>query len=207
MRINSKSLIFSKKKKLNYKTIITSKNRYFWCDLNEVDSERESRWYTTWQLNFLSIELRNFGFKLFNNYLKFNSSISHFSENVSAACTFCTVSKALPAPKETISHFCLNCPTVVGFVSNHFNNLLANTNIQFEQNFMLLGASNDISGNLAMLINIEILIVSLFLFNTRLRNKIPLDHNFSIHIKSTRDLLLRNAKYRQLYSCLQFDPG
>jgi len=198
---------FSRKKNLDYKTISTSRNRYLWCNLNEVDIQRESRWYNTWQYNFLSIEHRNFGFKLFNNYLKLNSSISHFSVDVSAACTFCTISKALPAPKETISHFFINCPTTVSFVSDYFEKFLENTNIQFDQSFMLLGAPNYITDSIASLLNIEILIMSLFLFNSRLKNRIPLKQNFVMHIKSTRDLLLRNSKYKQLYSRLVFDPG
>ena len=198
---------FSRSKNLDYKTIPTSKNRYLWCNFNEVDSERESRWHNTWQFCFLPIEIRSFGFKLFNNYLKLNSNISHFSEDVSAACTFCTKSNDLPAPKETILHFFINCPTTVKFVSDHFRIFLENTNVQFNQQFMLLGAPNNITETLASLINIEILIISLFLFNSRLKNKIPLGINFSIHIKCTRDLLLRNAKYKQMYSRLLFDPG
>ena len=178
-----------------------------WCNFNEVDSERESRWHNTWQFCFLPIEIRSFGFKLFNNYLKFNCNISHFSEDVSAACTFCTKSKALPAPKETISHFFINCPTTVEFVSDHFRHFLGNTGVQFNQNFMLLGAPNDITESLATLINIEILIISLFLFNFRLENKITSRTNFLLHIKYTRDLLLRSAKYTQLNSHLLFDPG
>ena len=198
---------FSKKRNLDYKTISTSRNRYMWCNIFDVDVQREFRWHKTWQKCFLPMEHRNFGFKVFNNYLKFNSSISHFSEEVSAACTFCTNTKALPAPKETISHFFLFCPTTVDFVSDYFNKFLENTNIQFEQKFLLLGAPNFITESLATVLNIEILIISLFLFKARLQNKIPLKKNFLVHIKSTRELLLRNSSYKRLYSRLLYDPG
>ena len=100
---------------------------------------------------FQRIEIWSFGFKLFNNCLKLNSNISHFFEDVSAAWTFCTKSNALPAPKETILHFFINCPTTVEFVSDHFRNFLENTNVQFNQKYMLVGAPNNITETLATL--------------------------------------------------------
>ena len=73
----------------------------------------------------------------------------------------------------------INCPTTVELVSDHFRIFLENTNVQFNQQFMLLGTPNNITETLASLLNIEILIISLFLFNSRLKNKIPLGISFS----------------------------
>jgi len=113
----------------------TTINRYTWSGLNDIDVSRELRWQQNWNYSYLTMEIKNFSFKMLNNQIKLNAHIAHFDENISACCTFCSVSKTLPAPKEDLKHFFLDCPTTNNFSASYFNKLLSNVNFDFEPNW------------------------------------------------------------------------
>jgi hypothetical protein len=83
---------------------------------------------STWRKNYVSRDLGDFTFKLFNNCLGLNNRVAHFVANYSAACTFCQLKNSLPAPKETFVHlffFCGYSESVLKFISHRcFEQLL-----------------------------------------------------------------------------------
>ena len=191
----------------NISTVKTTLNRYSWAGINEVDSIREIRFHKVWTHSFLPIEIRDFSFKLINNYHKFNANIAHFNENISASCTACTVQKLLPAPKETIKHMYHDCPVNENFAKKYFETFLNNIDINFSMDFLLIGVPAILPESLAFIINIEIILLNFFLFNVRNKKQLPLMRNFNYFISWHRKLLLKNQNYADKYQRLIFDPG
>ena len=191
----------------NITTVKTTLNRYLWASINEVDSIREIRFHKVWTYSFLPIEIRDFSFKLLNNYHKFNASIAHFNETISASCTACTAKKLLPAPKETIKHMYYDCPVNENFAKKYFETFLNNTNINFSADFLLLGAPSILPESLAFIINIEIILLNFFLFNARNKKQLPLMRNFNHFIAWHRKLLTKNQNYAEIFQRQLFDPG
>ena len=191
------------------KKCVSSTNRHKWASTEEIDINREITWTKTWTFSFIPIEMRDFSFKSVNNYLYFNGQISHFSNEVSPECTFCILNKRLPAPKETIKHFFLDCPTTNSFTIEHFSSFLSNFNLHFSINWLLLGSPSNIPKYLSFIINIEILIISCFLFQMRLKKKQPLTVNFKAYSEWNRKLLKKNSYYDKSFQKFlnPFDPG
>ena len=185
----------------------TTLNRYTWAEINVVDNIREIRFHKVWTYNFLPIEVRDFSFKILNNYHKFNASIAHFNENISACCTLCTLDKLLPAPKETIKHFYYDCPVSENFAKSYFETFLANVNIDFSIDCLLLGAHSTVPESLAFIFNIEIIFLNFFLLNARNKKHLPLMRNFNHFMCWYRTLLLKNKKYAVIFQKFIFDPG
>jgi hypothetical protein len=61
-----------------------------------------------------------------------NARASHFRAKTSPECTFCTLKKLLPAPKETIEHLFWYCPAVNNVIlismANTINGLVGEKN-------------------------------------------------------------------------------
>ena len=187
----------------------TTINRYKWVDLNEVDLNRELRLQSTCHLSFLTINLKDFCFKMLNNQLKFNANLVHFVDNKSAECTFCVLENRRPAPKEVTNHFFITCPTSNTFYTNYFNKFLEHKPFDFSPDWILTGAPSNLHQSLAYILNIELLIVSLFLFNSRTKKILPNAHNVEHFVRWNRTLLKKNAKYSINYALFSnpFDPG
>ena len=210
MKKNLKSKHYRKffvKSSSDISNIRTTLNRYLWAETNNVDSTREIRFHKVWTHSFLPIEMRDFSFKLVNNYHKFNGSISHFNENISASCTPCTLQKLLPAPKETIKHFFYECPVNMNFANTYFETFLNNVNLEFSINFLLLGVPSTLPESLAFILNIEIMLLNFFLCNSRKKKQLPLMINFNHFIAWHRKLLSKNKNYMVKFKRVVFDPG
>jgi len=80
-----------------------------------------------WNMNILPNRVRMFAFKFYNNILGINTRTSHFAVNPDRACTFCSMSAAVPHPDETFMHIFLTCPTIrnwhTNFLTLFFNGL------------------------------------------------------------------------------------
>ena len=73
-------------------SIKTTINRYLWTNTHPIDILRETRWIKVWNLSFLTLDIRDFSFKMINNKLNFNASLANFYESVqNSACSFCTL--------------------------------------------------------------------------------------------------------------------
>jgi len=191
------------------KKCLTSINRYKWASTQEIDIKRETNWTKIWTHSFIPIEIRDFSFKSVNNYLYFNGHISHFSNDISPECTFCTVEKRLPAPKETNKHFFRDCPTTYSFTNEYFTSILSNFNIQFSTDWLLIGSPSTLPKYINFILNIEILLISFFLFSMRLKKKKPLMINFKAYSNWNRKLLKKSNYYSNSFQKFSnpFDPG
>lgn len=187
----------------------TTINRYAWVELNEINVLRELRWQQNWNYSFLTMEIKNFSFKLLNNQIKLNAHISHFDENISACCTFCSVSKSLPAPKEDLKHFFVDCPTTNNFSSSYFNRFLSNTNINYESNWLLIGAPQIIPYSFSLSLNIEIILMCLFLFKCRSNKRLPNEQNHDFFLSWHKKLFCKSFKYASSINLFSnpYDPG
>ena len=172
-----------------------SKSRYAWT--TEIfDFKRESRWISCWNFSFLPMNMRDFAFKFLNNGLLLNANLAHFDNlNVDPSCTLCSLSKRNPPPKENYPHFFLYCNTNINISLVYFSNFLANSNITWDQKFFFLGAPTNATNWCSMIINVEIILVSFFLFQCRTEKKIPLINNLMYFTKSNRNILLLSCKY------------
>ena len=66
-----------------------------------------------WQTSTLPNRIKDFAFKFLYNKLHTNTRLSHMigENNIDRGCTFCSISKLLPAPEETFQHLFWDCPT------------------------------------------------------------------------------------------------
>jgi hypothetical protein len=110
-----------------------------------------------------------------------------------------SLNKVLPAPKENYAHFFIHCPTNQRICNTYFRSFLNNTNIIWESSFLTLGAPSDLVSWCSMIINIEILLVNFFIYESRVDKKIPLIVNLNYHTSRYRNILLLSPKYRKAW--------
>jgi len=158
----------------------------------------EERFVNVWNLGFLPINIREFAFKFLNNLLCLNSNLAHFSD-INPACTMCTLSNNLPPQKENYLHFFGHCPSNTNILLQYFNMFFANTNIIWESSFIFVGAPTFLNHSSSVVINVEIILVAYFLFQCRLKKKLPLLNNLNNDMKSHRDILSLSSKYNKYF--------
>jgi len=76
-----------------------------------------------WGIYFLPNKVREFILKFNGNILGLNTRISHFVENASRSCTFCTCTNLVPVPDETFLHLFFMCPVTSLWLTYFMNNL------------------------------------------------------------------------------------
>ena len=148
-----------------------TKTRYSWANI-EVDIFREKRFYKTWSIYFLPINIKDFATKLLNNKISFNANLAHF-HNVSPNCYFC--SKNNPhqlIPKETAKHFFTECQTTTTIFQEYFLSFLSHKNIIWDNIFCLVGCPSEIKNDWATVLNIEILLVNQYVLSIKNKKKI-----------------------------------
>jgi hypothetical protein len=105
-------------------------NTFLHCvELDAPSAPRMTSIVSSWNVGFFNSSVRVFIYKLYNNILGTNSRVTHFNQGVDASCTFCVLSKTLPAPKETIMHLFFDCPTT--------DRLIAELNVRYLTNLTL----------------------------------------------------------------------
>ena len=102
----------------------------------------------TWQLPALPNRIKDFYYKFLYNKLPINTRLSHMLQNtpVDRSCTFCTITKTLPAPEETFAHTFWHCPTTQNIyinVTQHFIPELEQYNEDDAKKFFLTGNNNN----------------------------------------------------------------
>ena len=140
-----------------------------------------------------------------NNGLKLNAHISKFDVNTNKNCTFCSLCQRFnPAPSERLRHFFYYCPISTDFAENYFTSFLEHINlIEFNMQWLLIGAPSYINFKLLNVINIELFFVNYFLYKSRLSKKLPTIRNFQFFMNWNRKLLLKNKYYAQGFSKLR----
>jgi exonuclease III len=97
------------------------------CVLTEVtlDPDPAMGGFNSWW-NFFGVgnKIREFLFKFCNNLLGVNCRVAHFNRNISEGCTFCSINKRFPVPRETFSHVFFHCPESESVLSGFENKYL-----------------------------------------------------------------------------------
>jgi hypothetical protein len=75
--------------------------------------------YSLWNKYAFKNDFRDFLFKFYNNFLGLNTRVSHFVQNFSRNCTFCTLKNT--ANDETFSHFFFTCETTAAIREKFYN--------------------------------------------------------------------------------------
>jgi hypothetical protein len=73
---------------------------------------KESKFLALWNTHFLNNRMRDFLYKFTSNRLGIAARVAHFNANVNEGCTFCTLDRRFPAPRETMDHLFVQCPLV-----------------------------------------------------------------------------------------------
>ena len=82
------------------------------CGVFDVDPDTKKCLLGFWSNTFLSMDLREFSFKFFNNSLGTNQRLSNFVPGRAAGCSFCTLKNIGPIPIETVIHLFFYCDLV-----------------------------------------------------------------------------------------------
>ena len=176
-----------------------SKTRYLWLNEN-FDYEREKKFINVWKFSFLPMNIRDFSFKYVNNLLYLNAQLAHFSNSVTnPACSQCTRSLILPAPKESILHFFMHCNPNICVLDNYFHEFLSHVELNWDPSFTILGAPNGIPFYAALIINTEIILANWFIFQCRAKKKQPLLINLSWNLNSYRNIFRTFPKYNNAW--------
>ena len=80
----------------------------------------------------------------------------------------------------------------------------------FDSSWLLVGVPKTLTKNIINVVNIEITLVLFFIFQSRLKKKLPLNSNLLEFMSFQRKFLLKNKNYKLGYEKLttyQFDPG
>ena len=142
------------------------------------------------------MSVREYFFLTINNKIHLNANLANFNDNINPSCTFCNIMCNLPPPKENFEHFFLNCPTVRELARKYFESFLQNTGIEWDNNFILLGAPPNIGQGKIQAINTEIATFISFILKHRKDKKIPLIRNLEFEMNSMRNLYKKNTAYR-----------
>jgi hypothetical protein len=125
-----------------------------------------------WNCNYYGSELQTFLFKLYHNTLGINSRVHHFNADRAPTCTFCVLSKNLPAECETIPHLFWHCPAT----SKSINQLLTGTvNFRVGQRSFFTGMDNN--GNYNEVLYIMFDVIKFVLWHHKLRRHLPTVHS------------------------------
>jgi hypothetical protein len=136
----------------------------------EIAKKLNSRWTK----NYYSSDQRTFLFKLFHNTLGINSRVCHYNPERSSSCTFCEISKNLPAERETIMHVFWYCPSV----TQSINPLLRNT-LTFDVSNQNFFSGTDSTGSFSEPLSIIFDLIKYIIWLTKLRRRLPTAHSIN----------------------------
>jgi len=137
-----------------------------------------------WGFNFLDNALRTFCFKLHNNTLGYNYTVSKFVRTVSPICTFCTISRNVFDEIENPLHIFYQCRHVEPIIHHIYTWILG------VENFNRMTRSNYFGGftysNLAKnwVLNLINLLIKKYLWDCKLRTIIPSNNMAESYLKN-----------------------
>ena len=118
---------------------------------------------------FLSLEMRIFNFKIFNNTLLTNDRLSNFDLFTEPECSYCKVIEYLTNNKENLVHLFIECKCLQHIYEFVFNQLLINR-YTIGQNLTGSTANNFITRTGE---NIIFSYLNFFIYHERLKRRIP----------------------------------
>ena len=194
--------MFMNKTKYTIKKCVPSKTRAKWAE-KVFNPEREKSFFKTWNLSFIPVSIRESFFKFLNNKLFLNANIAHFDEQVDPTCTFCKALRNFPAEKETYRHLFYTCTATSNISVSYFNKFFQGTRYNWEPNFILLGANNNLPEAIQLVINVEIATFIHFILEHRKNNKIPLLRNLEAQTSGLREIYMKSKVYQKAYNCFR----
>ena len=139
-----------------------------------------------------------------------NANIAHFDEQVDPTCTFCKALRNFPAEKETYRHqketyrhLFYTCTATSNISVSYFNKFFQGTRYNWEPNFILLGANNNLPEAIQLVINVEIATFIHFILEHRKNNKIPLLRNLEAQTSGLREIYMKSKVYQKAYNCFR----
>ena len=139
------------------------------CTLNLKNSKTLC---SLWRNSFMDNEMKTFCFKLHNNTLGYNYTVSKFTRNHNPYCTFCTLSREPEDERETPYHLFFACRHTERIYENFFRRFLGNGYADMTRADYFGGFdSNNICRNLSL--NIVSLLFKLYIWKCKLRFRIP----------------------------------
>jgi hypothetical protein len=169
---------------------------------------------SSWNQSYLNSNIRTFLFKFYNNMLGLNSRISHFNPEVNASCTFCCITRTLPAPKETMPHLFFHCTTTQSLLSRFVAKYITNLEVN-ESNFFFANNTEFeyINRPLGFIFDIFRYTVWHFKLKKEAPNFIFFENEFNYFLTVTLgsskkyDTLITNCRYFQIAPNRYGGPG
>ena len=192
---------------VDVENIQTIKNRYDWAGVNPVDIPRELNFQKCWSASFLPMSIRDFSFKMINNTNTLNARLNHRDESVPDSCSYCLIDNEFTSNREVLEHFYGNCETVSNFSKKVFQEKYAINNYSADWN--LLGVPCTFKKSDAFILNIELILINLFVLKFRNTNSKPIYQDYIRHYSLTHKILFKSKFYRENFLRLQvpFDNG
>jgi hypothetical protein len=111
----------------------------------------------SWNVSFISNDIREFIFKCRNNAIRTGDRMSHISENAVQLCFMCSCIKKENNTRETFAHFFRNCPVTSNLLMR-FNRALGivwpGDNWNFEELYWFGNASGVFDSNVLLVYDI-----------------------------------------------------
>ena len=198
---------FLKNSCIDVANIHTIKKRYEWGGVNPIDIPRELNFQKCWSTAFLPMDIRDFSFKMINNTNTLNGRINHLDNEVSDSCSYCIIDDEFTSNREVIEHFYGNCQTGNELSKTVFKKKF-DINV-YTPDWNLLGVPSKFKKADALILNIEIILINLFLLKFRYSQKKPSFKDYEKHYSLTHKILLKSKFYRENYNKLHvpFDNG
>ena len=134
-----------------------------------INDQQYIDYFMTVKEKFLSLEMRIFNFKIFNNTLLTNDRLSNFDLLTEPECSYCKVIEYLTNNKENLVHLFIECKCLQHIYEFVFNQLLINR-CTIGQNLTGSTANNFITRTGE---NIIFSYLNFFIYHERLKRRIP----------------------------------
>ena len=132
-------------------------------------------------------------------------------EDINDYCSYCLIDNEHTSNRETLEHFYGKCEKVQNFTRDVLKEKFNINN--YSKDWNLLGVPSTFNIKDSAILNIEIMLINLFLLRFRFRQSIPTIHDYNSYFSLTKMILKRSKFYSTIYDKLSnfnnipFDNG
>ena len=138
-----------------------------------INADTSSRINNLWTHQFLDNATRTFSFKLHNNTLGYNYTVSKFAPNISPLCTFCSITRNPEDERETPLHLFFQCRNVEPIIENIYSEILGPEDFTNMTRSNFFGGFNSVNPNKNWVLDIINLIIKKYLWECKQRKTLP----------------------------------
>jgi len=193
-------------KNFNLETLTTTQKFFSLIDVQYRDNDHFSLRLSLWNCNGFYNRQKTFAFKFFNNLLGLNVRLSHFVENQSRNCTFCTLSNRQNTD-ETFAHLFFECETTRNWQTNFISKFLGieqALTISEQKQLFFLGEIPGGRTDNYFFISLVVLFQAL-IWENKLKKKIPSFNTMQLsYLELVNTLLLASKISRESAEKLNF---